>query len=58
MPIYKALDENGWSITSVIAKDKEAAQKEIERQLQLNPSRIPYYKRWVAAGRPVEEKEI
>jgi len=54
MPIYRALDDRGWSITTVIADDEGRAREEIARQLQLNPGRLYYYDRWLEGGRRVQ----
>jgi len=48
---YAALDKNGRSIVTILATDPAHADAEVKRELNLNPSRTPYYERWVAAGR-------
>jgi hypothetical protein len=50
---YSALDAKSRSIVTVLALSPEDAGTEIKRELNLNPSRAPYYDKWVAGGRKV-----
>lgn len=44
-------------ITSVIAHSQAEAEAEVERQLNSNPSRVPYFDRWVKDGRIIRVKK-
>ena len=52
---YRALDANDYPITSVLATSEEEARVKITQQLQLNPSRVPYYQHWIEHGEKIEE---
>lgn len=56
-PVYTnrfvAYGTHGQPITSVYATSEEDATRQVEEELQKNPSRLPYYRDWVEAGRPV-----
>lgn len=50
---YTALDSNDHSIISVLAENVTQATERIGEELQKNPSRMPYYRNWVASGSKV-----
>lgn len=44
------------ALVSVLAADKEEADREVEAQLKMNPGRLPYFQRWERDGRIVTER--
>ena len=46
------------ALVSVLAADKEEADREVEAQLKMNPGRLAYFQRWERDGRIVTEQEV
>ena len=54
---YCAVDKNGRSMITVLAHSTGEATAQIKEQLNRNPSRTPYYDKWMRAGCLVRKKD-